>query len=129
MGLVAGLWDRSTHSKNWLATNSAPRTRVATTQILALRRSPRSWSQTAFCMVKLEDTRTRVKIPARTVSRWAPAGGHTEAWARMVKNAANREEKNMTSEPSQMMTPTASMDGLSGRWRWRMVTAGSAARA
>ena len=51
------------------------------------------------------------------------------AWARMVKKAANRELKNITSEPSQMMTPTASMDGLSGRWRWRVVTAGSAARA
>ena len=82
--------------------------------ILALRRLPRSWSQTAFCMVKLEATRMAVKIPARMVSRWAPAGGQTEAWARMVKNAANSELKNITSEPSQMITPTASIDGLSG---------------
>jgi hypothetical protein len=46
-----------------------------------------------------------------------------------VKNAANRELKNMTSEPSQMITPTASMDGLSGRCRTFEVTAGCAARA
>ena len=70
-----------------------------------------------------------VKMPARTVSRWVPGGGQTVAWALMVKNAANRELKNITSEPSQMMTPTASMEGRSGRWRWRGVTAGSAARA
>ena len=97
--------------------------------ILALRRLPFSWSQTAFCMVKLDDTRTRVKMPARMVSRWVPGGGQTEAWARMVKKAANSELKNITSEPSQMITPTASIDGLSGRWRWRMVTAGSVTRA
>ncbi len=47
----------------------------------------------------------------------------------MVKKAANSAAKNITSEPSQIMTPTASMDGRSGRWRWRVVTAGSAARA
>jgi hypothetical protein len=80
-------------------------------------------------MVKLEDTRIRVKMPARIVSRRVPGGGHTVAWARMVKKAANRELKNITSDPSQMMTPTASIDGLSGRWRWRVVIAGSAARA
>ena len=80
-------------------------------------------------MVKLDETRMRVKMPARMVSRWVPGGGQTEAWARMVKNAANRELKNITSEPSQMMTPTASIEGLSGRWRWREGAAGSAARA
>ena len=68
-------------------------------------------------------------MPARIVSRCVPGGGHTEAWAGMVKKAAKRELKNITSEPSQMMTPTANIDGLSGRWRWRVVTAGSAARA
>src|ERR1700677_3542398 len=80
-------------------------------------------------MVKLEETRMAVKMPARITSRWAPAGGQTEAWARMVKKAANRELKNITSEPSQMITPTASIDGLSGRWRRRDGAAGSAARA
>jgi hypothetical protein len=46
-----------------------------------------------------------------------------------VKNAANRELKNITSEPSQMITPTASIDGLSGRWRRVEGIAVSAARA
>ena len=40
-----------------------------------------------------------MKMPARMVSRWVPGGGHTVAWARMVKKAANRELKNITSEP------------------------------
>ena len=68
-------------------------------------------------------------MPARRVSRWVPVGGQTEAWARMVKKAANSELKNITSEPSQMMTPTASIEGRSGRWRWCEVMAGSTARA
>ena len=52
------------------------------------------------------------------------------AWARMVKKAANSELKNITSEPSQMITPTASIGGLSGMWRGgRVVMAGSAASA
>jgi hypothetical protein len=41
-------------------------------------------------MVKLEATRMTVNAPARRVSRWAPGGGQIEAWARMVKKAANR---------------------------------------
>ena len=114
---MAGFWERLTHSKNWLATNSVPSTSVSQTHNLALLRSPRSWSKTAFCMVKLEATRMMVKMPARMVSRWAPGGGQMMAWARMVKKAANSELKNITSEPSQMMTPTASIGGLSGRWR------------
>ena len=70
-----------------------------------------------------------MKKPARSVSRWVPVGGQTDAWARMVKKAANRELKNITSDPSQMMTPTASIEGLSGRWRVGLAMAGSAARA
>src|ERR1700688_2020937 len=35
----------------------------------------------------------------------------------MVKYAANRPLKNITSEPSQIMTPTASSGGRSGTWR------------
>jgi hypothetical protein len=70
-----------------------------------------------------------VKTPARMVSRWVPGGGHTDAWALMVKNAANRELKNITSEPSQIITPTCNIDGLSGRWRRFEVAAESTARA
>jgi hypothetical protein len=47
----------------------------------------------------------------------------------MVKKAANSELKNITSEPSQMITPTDSIGGLSGRWRSGREMAGSAARA
>jgi len=47
----------------------------------------------------------------------------------MVKKAANRELKNITSDPSQMITPTASIEGLSGRWRWLRVAAGAEAMA
>ena len=42
-----------THSKNWLATNSATEDDRGHHKILALRRSPFSWSKTAFCIVKL----------------------------------------------------------------------------
>ena len=49
------------------------------------------------------------------MSRWVPGGGQTVAWARIVKKAANSALKNITSEPSQMMTPTASIGGRSGR--------------
>ncbi len=90
---------------------------VTTTHVFALRRLPRSWSKTAFCMEKLDATRMAVNIPACTVSSLVPAGGHTEAWARMEKKAANSELKNITSDPNQMITPTANIDGLSGRWR------------
>src|ERR1019366_3811411 len=51
------------------------------------------------------------------VSSSVPLGGQTEAWALMVKKAANRALKNITSEPSQIMTPTAIMGGRSGRCR------------
>ena len=68
-------------------------------------------------------------MPARMVSRCVPGGGQTEACDRMVKKAANSELKNITSEPSQMITPTASIDGLSGRWRWPVGTTGSVTRA
>ncbi len=52
----------------------------------------------------------------RIVSRWVPAGATTPArgaLARMVKKAANRPLKNMSSEPSQMITPIASIGGRS----------------
>jgi hypothetical protein len=48
------------------------------------------------------------------VSSFVPGGGQTAACARIVKNAAKRPEKNMNSEPSQIMTPTASSCGRRG---------------
>ena len=83
------------------------------TQIRAERRLRRSSSKTAFCMVKLDETSTAVKIAARMVSRWVPAGGQTVCSERIVKKAANRPLKNMSSEPSQIMTPMASIGGRS----------------
>ena len=65
-------------------------------------------------MVKLDDTRMRVKKPARSVSRLVPAGGHgPTVLARIVKNAAKSPLKNISSDPSQIMTPTANMGGRS----------------
>src|ERR1700722_13979845 len=63
-------------------------------------------------MVKLDDTRIRVKKPARAVSRTVPAGGQgPTVLARMVKKAAKRPLKNISSDPSQIMTPMASIGG------------------
>ena len=77
-------------------------------------------------MVKLEETRIRVKMPARTVSSSVPAGGHgPTVFARMVKKAAKRPLKNISSDPSQIMTPTASMGGRS--WTIFPVGAGTSA--
>ncbi len=57
-------------------------------------------------MVKLEDTSTRVKNPARSVSSSVPAGGQGPmALARMVKKAAKSPLKNISSDPSQIITP------------------------
>src|SRR5208283_5083106 len=65
-------------------------------------------------MVKLEETSTRVKTPARRVSSVVPAGGHgPTVLARMVKKAAKRPLKNISSDPSQIMTPMASIGGRS----------------
>src|SRR5580700_4868474 len=65
-------------------------------------------------MVKLDETRTSVKMPARTTSSSVPAGGHgPTVLARIVKKAAKRPLKNISSEPSQIMTPTASIGGRS----------------
>ena len=65
-------------------------------------------------MVKLDDTSTRVKTPARSVSSSVPAGGHGPmVLARMVKKAAKSPLKNISSDPSQIITPTASMGGRS----------------
>src|SRR5271170_7460263 len=65
-------------------------------------------------MVKLDDTRIRVKKPARRVSSEVPAGGHgPTVLARMVKKAAKRPLKNISSDPSQIMTPMASIGGRS----------------
>jgi hypothetical protein len=64
-------------------------------------------------MVKLDETRMSVKIPAWMTSRWVPTGGQGWSLARMVKKAANRPLKNMSSEPSQIMTPIASIGGRS----------------
>src|SRR5271168_2848670 len=65
-------------------------------------------------MVKLDDTSTRVNAPARRVSRSVPAGGHgPTVLARMVKKAAKSPLKNISSDPSQIMTPTASIGGRS----------------
>ena len=65
-------------------------------------------------MVKLEETRIEVKMPARRVSRSVPAGGQGPmVLARMVKKAAKRPLKNISSDPSQIMTPMASIGGRS----------------
>src|ERR1035441_890309 len=66
-------------------------------------------------MVKLLDISTKVKMAPRMASRRVPGGGHTPpgALARIVKKAAKRPLKNISSEPSQIMTPMASMGGRS----------------
>jgi hypothetical protein len=66
-------------------------------------------------MLKLEETSTRVKMAPRIVSRCVPGGGQIPfcALARMVKKAAKSPLKNISSDPSQIMTPTASMGGRS----------------
>src|ERR1700683_2969188 len=87
---------------------------VQTTQIRADRRLRHSAWYTALCMVKLEETRTAVKKPALAVSRTVPAGGKAPTvLPRMVKKAANSPLKNISSEPSQIMTPMASIGGRS----------------
>ena len=60
-----------------------------------------------------------VKIPAWRVSSSVPAGGHTARWARIVKSAAKRPEKNINSEPSQIMIPIANIGGRSCTIFWR----------
>src|ERR1035441_4410001 len=74
-------------------------------------------------MVKLLDISTKVKMAPRMVSRWVPGGGHTPpgALARIVKKAAKRPLKNISSEPSQIMTPMASMGGRS----WTILPCGA----
>jgi hypothetical protein len=87
---------------------------VETIQIRADRRLRHSSWKTARCMVKLDETRTSVKKPARRVSRSVPAGGQGPmVLARMVKKAAKRPLKNISSDPSQIMTPMASIGGRS----------------
>ena len=87
---------------------------MQTIQIRADCRLRHSTWKTARCMVKLDDTRTRVKTPARRVSRSVPAGGQgPTVLARMVKKAAKRPLKNISSDPSQIMTPMASIGGRS----------------
>src|SRR5271163_2290843 len=87
---------------------------VQTIQIRADRRLRHSTWYTARCMVKLDDTRMRVKKPARAVSRTVPAGGQgPTVLARMVKKAAKSPLKNINSDPSQIMTPIASIGGRS----------------
>ena len=55
-----------------------------------------------------------MKKPARSVSRSVPAGGQGPmVLARMVKKAAKRPLKNISSDPSQIMTPMASIGGRS----------------
>ena len=75
--------------------------------------SRRSCAQTPNCIVGLDTSSTTVKTRAWTVSSFVPGGGQTGAAARMVKKAANSPLKNMNSEPSQIMTPTASSCGCS----------------
>src|ERR1700683_2233201 len=87
---------------------------VETIQIRADRRLRHSNWKTARCMVKLDDTSTRVKKPARRVSSVVPAGGQgPTVLARMVKKAAKSPLKNISSDPSQIMTPVASIGGRS----------------
>src|SRR6516225_3747470 len=77
-------------------------------------------------MVKLDDTRTKVKMPARTTSSSVPAGGHgPTVLARIVKKAAKRPLKNISSEPSQIITPTANMGGRS----WTILPRGAGSSA
>ena len=55
-----------------------------------------------------------VKTPARSMSSSVPAGGQGPmVLARMVKKAAKSPLKNISSDPSQIMTPTASIGGRS----------------
>jgi len=62
-------------------------------------------------MVNKEATRTKVNTVGSKRLISMPGGGHVGAWARRVKKAANIPEKNMNSEPSQMITPTPSREG------------------
>ena len=54
-----------------------------------------------------------VKIPACKTSSLVPTGGHEARCARMVNSAAKSPEKNISSEPSQIITPMASIGGRS----------------
>ena len=54
-----------------------------------------------------------VKMPDWSTSRCVPTGGHDARWARMVNNAAKSPEKNISSLPSQIITPMASIGGRS----------------
>ena len=54
------------------------------------------------------------------VSRWVPGGGQTVCSERIVKKAAKRPLKNISSEPSQIMTPMASIGGRSWVIRGRL---------
>src|SRR6202034_942819 len=121
--LVLGRVVMNNHSESWFPRKASPRKMVMPTQSLAERRLRRSMSKTAFCIVKLDETSTTVKQAARIVSRWVPAGGQTVCSERMVKNAANSPLKNISSEPSQIMTPMASIGGRS--WVMRGLLAGS----
>jgi len=65
-------------------------------------------------MVKLDDTRIRVKKPA-PACRVRPAGGQGPmVLARMVKKAAKRPLKNISSDPSQIHDAMASIGGGRG---------------
>src|ERR1039457_1934398 len=88
--LVLGRVVMNSHSDNWFPRNARPRKIVRPTQILAARRLRRSSSKTAFCIVKLDETRTRVKIAARIVSRWVPAGGQAVCSGGDGEKGANR---------------------------------------
>ena len=67
-----------------------------------------------------------MKAPARRVSRSVPAGGQGPmVLARMVKKAAKRPLKNISSDPSQIMTPMASIGGRS----WTIFPWGAGASA
>ena len=66
---------------------------------------------TPYCMVNDDSTSRMVATSTGVTSRTSPAGGHGVVSARRLKNAANRPEKNISSDASHTITPTCSRWG------------------
>jgi hypothetical protein len=94
-------------------TNSVPMIIVVMIQRRASARRRCSINHTAHCMVNDEATKMIVKMPDCSTSSLVPTGGHAARCARIVKRAAKSPEKNISSLPSQIITPMASIGGRS----------------
>src|SRR5690242_3051756 len=93
-----------------------PMMNVTTNHRRSLTTSPRSAANTPIWQVTDDSTRTVVLIAAKTSVRWLVASFQTcGPWtARTVKYMANSAAKNMSSDDSHTMVPTATLLGRSG---------------